>query len=79
MSSINEGDRMHLNQDVKRTIVADNKQSLETSTTKWYKYRMRVIKMASEESETTAPLLKQILIILVKIYWEMKKPHANKQ
>lgn len=70
--------RMTLSSSEKQVVIANTKLCKENTLSKWYKYRNAVVVKAANESESTVPLLKQILIVLVKIYWEMKKPNANK-
>jgi len=66
---------IHLNQSDKNSLVAPEEKSHFNAKQLWYKYRNCSIQKAEElEEHTTAGILRAILVVLVKIYWELRKP-----
>jgi len=64
-----------LTNDDKNSLVPETKKATLSSKQVWFRYRNKAVNKVRElDNATTAKLLGYILLVLVKIYWEMRKP-----
>lgn len=62
----------------KTNLIPKTKLAEYSAKSKWFKYRTKSIEKTVTTGENNqVTILGQILIVLVKIYWELKKPNGR--